>query len=290
MNYLDLKNFINRQIRVVFYYDYTQDFEPGLFCEIDGKYRDYKFIEDINQLKEKLFEQLLILDSNQSSRRVLIEYEMLMNDFVTYKLNGQEFIKFKNLQIFVDEKFLQFGVDYNLHMNKRHWKEEPKWFTDYDDNTFIRDLVKLQDITNDRIANDISDLSQKILEILKGIIDFFNTHFNSESATEAKKSLFDQLSVKRQILILHYIFDYYKNSNSELPNNKLSLLLAKVLGRNSETIRGLLTLMSRVEDSEADDKIAKTPKNMMAVAELFGSIKLPQLLNLVEKDLKKLTK
>ncbi len=292
MNLLELKSFTNRKLRVEFYYDFTRDFEPGIFCKIDKKYDIKDFLKYLDELKIRLFEDILNLESVQITKRTLLEYEMLSEEFNLYTLNGHEFLIFKNFQIFVDEKYLKYDVDYNAPLNERTWTTEPTFeiITDYEDKIH-NDFIEIHEITKVKIARDVDRLSRQIFETVEKIIGFINLHFNAEFASgEVKKTDADRLSVKQQVLILHYLFNFFHNSKTEIPNNKLSQLLGKVLGRNSETVRGLLTLMSRVEDNESDDKIAKTPKNLNAVYDLFNALKLQPLQQLVERDIEKTKK
>ena len=293
MELLALKNLINRKLDVEFYYNFILDDKPGLFCRVNNKIPLHEFINNIKELKEKLLENLISLESMQIIHRILSEYQELQKEFSFYTLEGQEYIIYNNLKIFVDKRFLEYGIDYFEKIDeltkKTTWKEEDKIQTQKDIDFILNSqIIEIKEISNIRIAESIDRFSRFIYDSVNQIISFINQHFNIDSFSENKGT--NQLSVKQQILILNYLFTHYQNSEEKIPNNKLSQLLGFVLDRNNETIRSLLTYMPRVEDNEADDKIAKTPKNLTAVNDLFVSLKIKPLQMLVERDIEKMKK
>jgi len=265
MNLLELKKILGNKIEVIFSHelmmneDGNQEYEYTCYnCYINRKYSKYDFKPNLDKLKDSMVADLISINS-VLAQKTLNEYIKMNNDFTNFILDGKEYLKYSNLDIYDD----QTGDMGEFH------------------------LSKIKDITNPIMADTINKISQDIKEVLNEITDYIEFHFIVKPEND---SSLEHLNVKQQILLLHYLFTFYSSSSAEIPNNKLSLLLAKLLGRNNETIRGLLTQMPTVENSETDNKIAKTPKNLSAIFDLLNAIKLPQLSILVEKDLRKLEK
>jgi hypothetical protein len=242
---------------------------------------------------------LFELDSKQIANRALVEYNILQNQFSIFEIHGVKYCKYNNLDIYDDEfPFInQIGDEKDINPEKLSLEKQAEYKAYLEiENPSERDFLilttptKVLEITKPEIAKMTDRLSVFIKETLDNISSFIKLHFPQDPINASDKKELDRLNVKQQILILHYLFNYYQNSEVEIPNNRLSQLLGSILGRNSETIRSLLTYMPRVEDNESDDKIAKTPKNLTAVHELFNALKLQPLQVLVEKDIEKMKK
>jgi hypothetical protein len=303
MNLLELKNLLSVKIKTVCRLVITED-ENGILdalydCYIDKKYDLNEFINHIRTLKDQLIESLFELDSKQIANRALVEYNILQNQFSIFEIHGVKYCKYNNLDIYDDEfPFInQIGDEKDINPEKLSLEKQAEYKAYLEiENPSERDFLilttptKVLEITKPEIAKITDRLSVFIKETLDNISSFIKLHFPQDPINASDKKELDRLNVKQQILILHYLFNYYQNSEVEIPNNRLSQLLGSILGRNSETIRSLLTYMPRVEDNESDDKIAKTPKNLTAVHELFNALKLQPLQVLVEKDIEKMKK
>ena len=137
---------------------------------------------------------------------------------------------------------------------------------------------EIEEITNTEYASKINELSQSIRAIIDDIVGFIRLILMKEKTQINNEKSSSSLNVKQQIIILHYLFTFFRDSKTDIPTNKLSILLSKVLGRNSETLRGLLTQIRTVRNNEDDNKISKTPKNLKAVSDLLNSINLPAII------------
>lgn len=298
-NILELKNYLNEKI----YFSYGYDVNPieeeayALFIEVkhESKTMPHSSLSDmvghIKGLKEKTVEELIKFDGkNKAAKMVLKEYEPLLDRFSTFVFNQKEYLVFNNLIIKESFSFYD-GADFyweepteeKIRIDQEMKNQNPN-FLEWQKNK----MSEKTGINNPEVIGQVDSFSRTIYKSLNEILQFIRLNFIEEDKEITASKDPERLSVKQQMLILHYLFTYLQSSTTEIPNIKLSQLLSKVLNRNSETIRGLLTLMSRVEENESDDKIAKTPRNLTAVSEIFTALNIQQLQLLVEKDLNKI--
>jgi hypothetical protein len=102
-----------------------------------------------------------------------------------------------------------------------------------------------------------------------------------EKINEKKTREKDGASIAQQLLILHYLDLIDK---IELPTIRKAKLLAILLNKNIQDIKVGLTY---IDSRKIKDSDIKTEKNLEVVLEIFKSLKMPDAIELVTKDLHK---
>lgn len=289
MNPLDLKYFLNEiDLKISYRLRDTISQELVPVFLLNGKYDIKGFQDQLLVLEKELKGAILISLEKNVLMTLASEYKELLNHLHPTKHKNIEYYYFDRIKISLDNEFFL--------------NEAISWgdFQGMNDLEFLELRLKSKmhpidynEVNNPGIYKVLTEISYFIKYMINDIINFCSLIIDYESpkskeASSLLKSKLDILSVKQQMLVLHYLLEAYKKG-IKIPHTKLSKILAPVLGRGESTILGLLTNISNTpEKNEDDDKIAKTPKNLGAVHELFNKTRTQELIDMVGKDLERI--
>ncbi len=114
----------------------------------------------------------------------------------------------------------------------------------------------------------------------------FNSYFNKPiSKVDVKKKSKNRITTNQQLLILYYLDilksngSFSKNEDIKYNNTKKSEILSYILGQDKHNIRKTF--------SDLENKL-KTKNNLEVVKRIFEDIKVPELVEIIDSDIKKL--
>lgn len=98
---------------------------------------------------------------------------------------------------------------------------------------------------------------------------------------EQEKQKKEEFTLAQQMLILNYL-ELIKGI--KLPNTRKSLLLSKLLGKNKDNIKDILTYISSPRIAHS---VIKNEENLEVMIALFTKLKMPEIVDNINVDLSK---